>query len=240
MANEHETKIDSAFDDIRAAFRDQDAKITELEAEVAQLEHETGRLRDDHERLEKRLAEVLLRVADNCGRAIDAIPKETDDNREILKGIRLIREDAEAELSTLGYERVEAVGQPFDPRLHGTGFPVETNEPGENIVVGEILRGYRSRASGMWLRPGEVTVAKASQGLQPGITVGIAPTSATRSPGREGRGSSSKPGRARRKRMRRSNSRRGGTANLRKSGNRKIANGKRKPGRSERSNGKRR
>ncbi|MDD5556169.1 MAG: nucleotide exchange factor GrpE [bacterium] len=104
---------------------------------------------------EEFMAELIL-VLDNFERALAAAGSEADANA-VLEGVRLINRQLSQVLARNGLQPVEALGRPFDPRLHEAVSQVETDDHPEGTVVAETLRGYL--LNGRLLRPAAVTVA---------------------------------------------------------------------------------
>jgi molecular chaperone GrpE len=150
---------DALGDELDAAgLFDADSRTAELEqqlsewkdrclrqaAEADNLRRRTLREAEDARRFaNERLVTDLLPVLDNFGRALDAAGQT--DNFEALKGgVEQIYRLLDDVLGRAGLQRIEAVGQPFDPNLHEAIMQVpadEEHEPGH--VVEELRPGYR-------------------------------------------------------------------------------------------------
>ncbi|MCX6810767.1 MAG: nucleotide exchange factor GrpE, partial [Candidatus Berkelbacteria bacterium] len=72
-------------------------------------------------------------------------------------GIKQIEKQFENILFENGLERIESVGQEFNPELHEAIEEIESDKP-SGIIVEEILSGYKF--AGSVLRPAKVKVAK--------------------------------------------------------------------------------
>ncbi|HSR21981.1 MAG TPA: nucleotide exchange factor GrpE, partial [Candidatus Eisenbacteria bacterium] len=75
-----------------------------------------------------------------------------------LKGVRLTFQKLDEVLASVGVERVEALGVPFDPKLHEAVGSEETAKHPEDTVVAELRAGYRMHDR--VLRPALVKVAR--------------------------------------------------------------------------------
>ena len=107
--------------------------------------------------VEKTLLEVLP-VADNLERAVQAA-QHGGDVASLVEGVTMVLRFFEDALNRLGVERVESVGQPFDPSVHEAVQQVESDKsPG--TVVSEMVAGYR--LNGKLLRAAMVAVARAN------------------------------------------------------------------------------
>ena len=107
-----------------------------------------------------KLARELLPAVDNLALALAAAERgaETDHDRQLLEGIRLVESELTAALGRVGIEPFSPEGQKFDPEEHEAMAtqPVEGVESG---TVAEVYqRGYRQ--NGAVLRPARVVVAK--------------------------------------------------------------------------------
>lgn len=105
--------------------------------------------------VEKVLLEVLP-VSDNLERAVQAAQKATD-AASVIEGVTMVLRFFEDALNRLGVERIQTVGQPFDPGLHEAVQQVESEQSAGTVVL-ELTPGYR--IGGKLLRPAMVAVAK--------------------------------------------------------------------------------
>ncbi|MET0285007.1 MAG: nucleotide exchange factor GrpE [Polyangiales bacterium] len=147
------------------------AELEQAQAEATKLREQLLRTAADYDNYRKRarrdiedaqrksVEKVLLEVlpvSDNLERAVQAAQKATDAS-SVVEGVNMVLRFFEDALSRLGVERVQTVGQPFDPGLHEAVQQVESDQnPG--TVVMELTAGYRM--SGKLLRPAMVAVSK--------------------------------------------------------------------------------
>jgi molecular chaperone GrpE len=103
----------------------------------------------------------LLPVFDNLERAIVHAEKATD-VQSVAEGIKMVIRQFTDTLGKLGVERIEAVGQPFDPSIHEAIQQLETADFAPGTIAAEIQGGYR--AQDRLIRPALVVVAKAKAG----------------------------------------------------------------------------
>lgn len=144
-----------------------------LEAELAVLrdksartlaDFENYRKRIDRERSEERryaafdVLRDLLDIVDNLERAL-AADGGTD---ELKTGVQLILKQTLDLLRGAGVERVEAVGEEFDPRLHEAVTKEESPETSVPTVAAELQPGYVMHER--LLRPAIVKVAMPVKG----------------------------------------------------------------------------
>ena len=155
----------------RAGIASMEAKIAELESAAAEAKERYLRLAADFDNYKKRsrqeqmetiqhasteLITRLLPGLDALHNALDHMPEGVDE--AWAKGIALSVRTLEEALRAHGLEAIEAVGAPFDPKLHEAIGHEESSEHPEDTVVSELRRGYRIRER--VVRPALVRVAR--------------------------------------------------------------------------------
>jgi molecular chaperone GrpE len=134
-----------------------------MKLKYLQADFENYRKRADKEKMEVRESSVrnlvlgLLSVVDELALAIENSRREG--NTALLEGIKMVHKKLVASLEAEGLERIKAVGEVFDPRLHEAVEKVEGSSNGD-VVVGEIRPGYTFR--GHVIRPSMVKVELAA------------------------------------------------------------------------------
>ena len=108
-------------------------------------------------RANQSLLKDLLPVMDNLERALEAAG-EGSDAEQVAQGVALVQQELNKLFERHGVERVEALGQPFDPEVHEAMMQQEDMEADENTVLSELQKGYRFY--GRLLRPAMVVVSK--------------------------------------------------------------------------------
>jgi molecular chaperone GrpE len=147
------------------------AELEQAQAEATKLREQLLRTAADYDNFRKRtrrdledaqrksVEKVLLEVlpvSDNLERAVQAAQKATDAS-SVIEGVNMVLRFFEDALNRLGVERVQTLGQPFDPGLHEAVQQVESEQSPGTVVL-ELTPGYR--LSGKLLRPALVAVAK--------------------------------------------------------------------------------
>ncbi|MDO5732281.1 MAG: nucleotide exchange factor GrpE [Eubacteriales bacterium] len=135
-----ESKVEE--DDLEAQWED---KYLRLYAEYDNYRKRTARekraLYDDS------VSDVVrswLPVLDNLERAEKAAEQVSNEEvKTVAEGLKLIQEQANEVLASLGVERIEALGSSFDPELHEAVLHVEDESLGENEVAEVFQTGYR-------------------------------------------------------------------------------------------------
>ena len=130
---------------------------------AADLDNFRKRTRRDLVDAERRGREDLLRdllpVFDNLERAA-AHAETASEVKSLADGIGMVMRQFADTLAKLGVERIEAVGNPFDPAVHEAIQHLETDEHPPGAVANEVQAGYR--AGERLIRPALVVVAKGS------------------------------------------------------------------------------
>jgi molecular chaperone GrpE len=129
-------------------------------ADLENYRKQAARQREDAVAQARRaLIGVILGVVDTLERALDHADAGAGEAAAILDGIRLAHRQVLDTLRALGVRPMEALGRPFDPRVHEAVEAVPAGdgvEPG--VVVAEVQRGYL--AGDDVLRPARVRVAQ--------------------------------------------------------------------------------
>ncbi len=152
------------------------AELKRLETEVSDLKESLTRRQADFENYRKRterdrselynqvvtdIAKKLLPVLDNLKRALEAEASveasESDEFRHFLSGVDLIYKQLNGVLDALGVKPVLAEGERFDPHLHEAVVTEPTDEFEPDMVMQEIVRGFR--IGDKLIRPSLVKVA---------------------------------------------------------------------------------
>jgi molecular chaperone GrpE len=93
-----------------------------------------------------------LEIADSVDHAV-----ATADPGRAHEALRQVQEQMRAALGRHGAERMEAMGQPFDPTVHEAVGVRETDQAPPGVVVDVVRAGYR--VGDAVLRPARVIVS---------------------------------------------------------------------------------
>jgi molecular chaperone GrpE len=104
----------------------------------------------------RRVATELLVVLDELNCALEAGRKSTG-NEAVVEGVELVKKKLVSILEKEGLERIEAVGQNFDPNKHEALMQVPAKDDEEGTIIEEIRPGYAFK--GQVIRPSLVKVA---------------------------------------------------------------------------------
>ncbi|WP_372861705.1 nucleotide exchange factor GrpE [Spongiibacter sp.] len=139
-----------------------DAKEQALRA-VAEAQNVRRRAEKDAENARKfaleKFAGDVLSVADNLDRALAAADAEDEALKPILEGVELTRKSLLDALARHNVERIDPMGQPFDPEFHEAMAMVPNPSVEPNTVIDVMQKGYT--LNGRLLRAAMVVVAKA-------------------------------------------------------------------------------
>jgi molecular chaperone GrpE len=151
---------------------------TALEAQAAELKDKFLRAAAEAENIRRRaerdvadarnysiagFARDMLSVADNLGRALEAIDPETRAAAEgtfkaLLEGVELTSRELLKSLERHGVKKLEPKGQKFDPNFHQAMFEVPDESVPSGTVVQMVQPGYA--IGERVLRPALVGIAK--------------------------------------------------------------------------------
>lgn len=155
---------------------DLDSRLGELEQELETARQDVlyahAETQNVRRRLEKELADArayastafardMLSVADNLGRALDAIPAELREDEKfkgLVAGLEATGRELENVFGRHGIEKVKALGEALDPHFHQAMIEIPHDEAEPGTVVQEMQAGYRIKER--LLRPALVGVAK--------------------------------------------------------------------------------
>ncbi|MDL2341695.1 MAG: nucleotide exchange factor GrpE [Patescibacteria group bacterium] len=102
--------------------------------------HETE-LNSLRTRLKSSIIYDLLPVIDNFERALKHVPTELESNAYIT-GVRGVVKQFETTLADMGVERINSVGEVFDPHFH-EAVSMEEGEGSQEIVSEELQAGFK-------------------------------------------------------------------------------------------------
>ena len=134
-------------------------QVYRLSAEIANIQKRNAKERQDAAKYRSQsLAQNLLNVIDNLERAI-ASPSESEEAKNLKKGIEMVYEGFLYALKEEGIEEIEALNQPFDPNKHHAVQVIPAEEGQESDVVVQVFqKGYMLKDR--VLRPAMVIVSQ--------------------------------------------------------------------------------
>jgi molecular chaperone GrpE len=148
----------------RAEAADYRDRYLRLAAEMDNLRRRTARdVKDAKSYSVAGFARDMLAVSDNLRRALDAIPADARAAGDagftaLVEGVEMTERAMLSALERHGVQKLEPVGQKFDPNFHQAMFEVPNPEVPNNTVVQVVQAGYT--IGERVLRPAMVGVAK--------------------------------------------------------------------------------
>jgi molecular chaperone GrpE len=130
------TRLAADFDNFRKRTREEQEQIARYGAQKTAME--------------------LLPVFDNLERATASL-SENSDPKVLYKSFGLVHKQLMDGLESLGIQKIQAIGQPFDPMFHEAVNRMPSNEFPENTVMYEAQSGYMLHDK--VLRPAMVVVS---------------------------------------------------------------------------------
>ncbi len=103
------------------------------------------------------LIEKLIPILDNFELGLDAA-RQGSDGGAIVSGLEMVGRQLQDLLSSQGVETVDALGQPFDPKMHDALGQEASDEAEEGIVLRQLRKGYKLKDR--LVRPANVIVSK--------------------------------------------------------------------------------
>lgn len=125
---------------------DRDAYLDDLRRARAEFENYRRRVTREAAAARKAGAadavNALLEVLDDLDRTLEAAEASPDES--LAKGVELVASKLAQGLRSIGVERIDAVGEPFDPTKHEAVQQLPADEGTEEPSVAQVLRpGYR-------------------------------------------------------------------------------------------------
>lgn len=108
------------------------------------------------QRSNEKLVACLIGILDDLEKAVSA-GETTENKTALLEGIKMIHKNLDKLLEKEGVERLECVGQAFNPDLHEVLAQVPTKDHQSGTVLEEARKGFMFK--GKVLRPSIVKIA---------------------------------------------------------------------------------
>ena len=159
-----EVDADAQFEQLKQALAEERRRnedlLNRLKYVQADLENQRKRMdremKEAGESLARSLLSRLLVVQDELDLAAKHAEEEQHGEETLKEGIEMVSRNLRTALQSVGLERIESVGRPFDPSVHEAVAKVQGKAAGDDMVVEEVRPGYKFR--GQLLRPSMVKV----------------------------------------------------------------------------------
>lgn len=155
---------ESAMDaELASAKEEAKSHYEKLLRAMADFENYRKRVERDKQDLVRYSNEELIRellgVLDHLDQAMSHIKQSSNDEaKNLALGVELVGKQLVGTLEKFGLKAVEAVGEPFDPKLHEALQMVDAEDKAPGTVVEQHRRGYV--LNGRLLRPALVDVVR--------------------------------------------------------------------------------
>lgn len=136
-------------------------KFLRVHAELENIQKRTEKEKTNYFQMAtETVISKILPVVDNFDRAVDSIETtKPEDIKHFLSGVELTRKELHKVLSEIGAERLETVGQKFNPHFHEAIMVENTKDATkDDIILAQIQAGYK--LNGKLLRPAKVKVGR--------------------------------------------------------------------------------
>lgn len=92
------------------------------------------------------VAELVLEflpVLDNLNRAVESCSDNEICKTEFYQGVTMVQKQLEEIFNKLGVEKIDAVGENFNPEIHNAVMHIEDETIDDNTIVEEFQKGYK-------------------------------------------------------------------------------------------------
>src|SRR3989339_425650 len=151
-------KLHKDFEELQQQKDELFGKLQRLSADYANFQKRVPKQIADTVAYEKeRIIKALLPVLDNFEHSLQHADK-SESTEAVVDGVKIVYDQMLDILKSFGVERIEGVGENFDPNLHQAMMQKEDKEKDENIVLEEFQKGYK--INDRVIRPSRVAVNK--------------------------------------------------------------------------------
>ena len=141
----NKTKLEKALEEEREKSKECLNRLKYLQADFENYRKRMEKeIRETAQVSKERLVFNLLNVIDELELAIHS-GRETENKEALLEGVEMTLKKMYTTLGQEGLARIEAVGKPYDPKLHEVVIKVPTRNHEENVVIEEVRKGYLLR-----------------------------------------------------------------------------------------------
>ena len=167
-ADAEEAKVQELQEQIEQLRQEKDETFAKLQRVVADYDNYQKRAPKqiaDSVRYEKeKIIKSILPMLDNFEHTV-AGAKTVESVDDMLKGVRIVYDQACDVLKSHGVEQIKALGEKFDPNLHQAMMRKQDAEYEDNIVIEEFQKGYK--LGDRIIRPSQVIVNKLPEEEKP-------------------------------------------------------------------------
>ena len=141
----NKTKLKKALEEEREKSNEYLNRLKYLQADFENYRKRMEKeIRETAQVSKERLVLNLLDAIDELELAIHS-GRETENKQALLEGVEMTLKKMYSTLGQEGLAKIEAVGKPYDPKLHEVVIKVPTKNHEENVVIEEVRKGYLLR-----------------------------------------------------------------------------------------------
>ena len=148
------------LEQLRRKAEERDAIFEKLQHATADFVNYQKRMNKERESLRQfavqELVQALVPCLDNFDHAIAAA--ESSPDQTFLQGVKLVEQEFVRVLHNFGVERMEVLGQKFDPNFHEAVMQEENDEVAHETILDELRAGYT--LNGRVIRAAQVKVSR--------------------------------------------------------------------------------
>ncbi|MFP2911009.1 nucleotide exchange factor GrpE [Pyxidicoccus sp. 3LFB2] len=157
MADPEKERLQAELDATRKKYDQLARAYQDVNRDREEFKQRLTRERDRMMDVERgNVATTLLEAIDELDRCLAA---SSQDMSPLAQGVRMIRDALLTKVQGTGIERIQVVGQTFDPNVaEATDMEITTSPDEDQKVIAEVRAGYRLKER--IIRPARVKVAK--------------------------------------------------------------------------------
>lgn len=138
--NVQEEKMDTELEQTKKELEETTDRLKRLMAEFENYKKRNAKERDNlYSSILGDVIYAILPAIDNLDKAVLAQTEDT----QYKQGVELVSKQLQDVLTSLGVQKIETVGQTFDPELHEAVSHVEDANLGEQEIKEEFRTGYK-------------------------------------------------------------------------------------------------
>ncbi len=145
------------YDELKEKYDNLNDQFMRLRAEFSNYKRRVEKDQIEYSNyIKSETVKHLLPILDDMRHMLEKAEKETD-NKSLFEGAKLIYDKFEQSFKDLGVERIEAIGQEFDPQIHEAMMMQKINDAEKhNKILSVFQEGYILK--NRLIRPSKVIV----------------------------------------------------------------------------------
>ena len=154
-------ELESLREDLKRAKESSETNLGKVKYLMADFDNYRKQMeRQVASKVESSKAELLLKfvnIRDDYVRAL-AVARQNNVDKVVVEGLKGILKNIDSLLASEGIIEIESVGTPFDPNVHDAIAFSQRGDIDENMITGEIRKGYMHKDK--VLRPSMVEISR--------------------------------------------------------------------------------